>query len=598
MVTLKIRPWDTIDGITHSTTSWRVSTDLAMTNIIDELVDDSVWLTIYYSAVTVPLGVTYYASSQRTLSDGTVLPWTDPFPIRSTNNTQALLLHEEIVIEQPIVEVDEDSLLDTSTDLILNTSTARSAGDNHFSTHWIIESNDKVIFSSMYDQDNLTTISIPKDSINLSNVSSLKVTVIHNTASGIESKPGVIIKNIHEYNFEILTNLYSVDPYLDLNILFKRIVVSDIIGIRKAVLKGKFSDEVVFEQSYVTDIDRIRIPKELILPDREYALELHVVSGVYSDILYYTVNTNSNTTRSLYVNKDYTYENNIVPAGNDANTNILDMASYYETFDHFTLGSDPDTSTDLYKYVYDRANSVLTCTYDYIPGSSILDTVTGLYSRVLEGNILLTDTLNNGYPTFVTYEYNPIDNLVTIKNTIERTDEVNPIGITNAIVPIDISTLYYLQVDNATCLSILDISTGSVNKTIDHPGNPIDNGFLINLGDGRLLIGGGDNTKTFIYNISTSTWSDGIAMPLEFRNIPLRVDNLINRDAIVYRTVKDGSYDDDNILKFDHLEQDFQLIEPGTNNTEAHTSSILLADYRVLLLSKSDTLGLVKYIFQ
>jgi len=131
MVTLIIKPWVPINGLTHASTSWQIATDNTFTNIVDELNANSTWLEIYYSPITIPPSTTYYARSQRTLSDGTVLPWTDPIPVRADDISTAILLHQEVLIEKPVVSIDENTLDTASTTLTIKSSRGRFIGDGH-----------------------------------------------------------------------------------------------------------------------------------------------------------------------------------------------------------------------------------------------------------------------------------------------------------------------------------------------------------------------------------------------------------------------------------------------------------------------------------
>ena len=599
MVTLKIKPWDPINGLTHISTSWRIATDNTFNNILDELLNSSIWLEIYYSPITVPSGAVYYAQAQRTLSDNTVLPWTDPIPVRADDISTAILLHQDVIIEKPIIKVDKDTLLDTSTTLNIESSGGRFIGDGHYSTNWIIKDhNDNTIFSSLYDTVNLTSISIDKSLINFVENSILNIYVTHNTATGIESSCGYYLLDNNKFNFNIDKNLMNIDPYNDLVIPITKIDLSNIVGIREINLKNKYGEEILYNKKYNIDINHITIPRELLLPDREYILEINITDYYSDGTMYLDIKTNPYSTRSLYQDINIVYENIVVPSGDNSNLSLLSNFSVYETFNYVIPMVDTTLGTDLYIFKYDRETKNLYNTRNRIFGANVFSISEGIYIRVLEGNILLIDSLSNGVATFSVFDYNPIDHNAVLKHSISRPGETLPIGYGNSIVQQDIDTIYYLPTLGASSLVKYDVLTNTLTNTAQFPTTPLDHSTIIDLGNGRILLLGKGEKIAFIYNITTDDWEEGIPIPLEFRDKKLKSIKLLNGNSLIYRTFKDGTYTDDNVLLYDHLKMELQVINTNTLNTNAPSSNILLNDGKILLIEDITNGGVTKHMYK
>ena len=599
MVTLKIKPWDPISGLTHASTSWRIATDNTFSNIVDELTASTVWLEIYYSPITVPPDTIYYAQAQRTLSDGTVLPWTDPIPVRADDISTAILLHQDVVIEKPIIKIDEASLLNTSTTLNIVSSRGRFIGDGHFSTNWIIKDHKgNTLFSSLYDTTNLTSIAIDKTQINFVENSVLNIYVTHNTATGIESSCGYYLLDNNKFNFNIDTNLMNVDPYNDLVIPLVKVDLANIIGVREINLKNKYGEEVLYNKKYSVDIDNITIPKELLLPDRDYVLEINIIDYYNDGVMYLYIKTNPYSTRSLYQDIDIKYENIVEPSGDNANLTLPNNFSTYETFDYVIPMVDSVLGTDLYMFKYDRETKNLYNTYNRIFGANVFSISDGIFIRVLEGNKLLIDSLSNGIATFSVFDYDPINHNAVLKHSISRPGETLPIGYGNSIVQQDIDTIYYLPTLGSSSLVKYDINTNTLSNTAPFPTIPLDHSTIVDLGNGRILLVGKGEKTTFIYNTTTDDWEEGISIPLEFRDKKLKAIKLLNGDTLIYRTFKDGTYPDDDVLIYDHLKMELNIINTNTLNTNAPDSNILLNDGKVLLIEHTLNGGVTKHMYK
>jgi len=595
MVTLKIKPWDPINGLTHVSTSWQIATDNTFTDIVDELDANSTWLEIYYSPITIPPNMTYYARSQRILSDGTVLPWTDPIPVRADDISTAILLHQEVLIEKPVISIDTATLDTTSTVLTIKSSRGRFIGDGHHSTNWVIKDhNNNTLYSSLYDINNLIDLTIDKNDIDFKDNSVLNIYVTHNSATGISSSCGYYLLDNNKFNFNIDTNLINVDPYVDLVMPLTKVDLANIIGIREINLKNRYSNEVIYSKKYSIDINSITIPKELLLPDREYVLEVTILDYYNDGKMYIYIKTNPHSTRSLYQDTNIKYENVVVNAGDNSNLSIPSYMSTYETFDYVIPMVDIDIGTDIYIFKYDRLNKNLYNTQDRVFGASVFSNTDGIYTRVLEGNILLVDSISNGDATFAVFDYNPIEHNAVLKYSKSRAGETLPVGYGNSVVQTDIDTIYYLPTLNASTLIKYDINTNTLTNTSPFPTTPLDYSTIVDIGEGKILLLGKGETKSFIYNITTDDWEEGIAIPLEFRDKKLKSVKLLNGDSIIYRTFKDGTFTDDNILLYDHLKMELNIVSTNTLNTNSPDSNIPLNDGSVLLIEHTDNGGVTK----
>jgi len=230
MITLKIKKWVPINNVDHIQTSWEVWGDAAMTIKLDSLYNSTEFLDIYYSNITPPTNAVYYIRAERFFNNNTSSGWSDLVPVRGSveDNASTLLINVDVVIDTPMVYINEDEIKDKSkSTFTIKTSTFKSTLEGHSLTDWVIyNGTGDVVFASLADTTNLTSITINKADINLYNLAMLKIIAIHGTGSGMTSRAGIrnIILSNNLFNYEITnTNNNRVYPYNDYIINFKKV---------------------------------------------------------------------------------------------------------------------------------------------------------------------------------------------------------------------------------------------------------------------------------------------------------------------------------------------------------------------------------------
>jgi len=601
MVSLKIKPWDPIDGLEHVKTNWRIATDIEMTNILEEITESDVWLILWYSNITIPSGVTYYAQAQRILSDDTVLAWTNPIPIRNHNNSDSILLQEQIKIDTPIVNILEND--DT---LTISTGAAKLTADSHFATHWILRNAKKeVIYVNLYDETDLTVKEISKELLDFDNLAGIYAEAIHITATGVESKIGSRYIDIMDVNFEIINNLRYLEPYTDLVLKLSKIDPTLPIGVSKVVLKSMYGDEIIYTDTFSSEVSLITIPKELLLPNKEYVIELYVTNtnGVNNIARYYAT-TNDYSTRTQFIDNDRTYDNVLEVKSQESDLLIGIRSSLYETFDNRIYSPYIDLDGNLIdpaEYVYDKENDDIRISRSYVPGISSYDTTEGWYGRMYEGNLFVTDNINNGKTMFAVYDYNPFAGSFSLKHTLERVESEKALGRTNAVVPIDNETIAFIEPEGSSSIGFYNIKENTLSYSSEGIFSNVNSDtVLIDIGNGRLMaiVSDPDIINSYVYNINTNSWSQGIVIPEEFRGYTMRTDKLTNGNTIIYRNNKDGGYDNDRFMLYDIIKSELIVIDPQTNNVYANDTSIKLNNGDILLIANSTGEEKYKHLYK
>jgi len=217
MITIKIKPWSQMGTLVHGSTSYQVATDLGFTNIVDDNPNDTVNLTVYYSLVVVPAGVTYYVRVSRNFTDGTSSGWGNPIAVTSMPSNGGLLTYSPIKVFQPVVTVDRAALNDPlQTTYTVTTSAFSGVNEGHGETLWIVSDDSGNILDFISSKVDLTSIVLTKPANMLSGAKYLEFSAIHRTLSNIESPVGSTVVDITDVNFSISAGNSIHAPGIDI----------------------------------------------------------------------------------------------------------------------------------------------------------------------------------------------------------------------------------------------------------------------------------------------------------------------------------------------------------------------------------------------
>ena len=572
MITLKIKKWVPINNIDHIQTSWEVWGDAAMTMKLDSLYNSSEFLDIYYSDITPPVNAVYYIRAKRFFNNKTDSGWSDLVPVRGSveDNASTLLINTDVIIDTPMVYIDEAIIKDkTKPTFTITTSTFKSTLEGHSLTDWVIYNGvGEVVFASLANTTDLTSITINKADINLSNLAMLKIIAIHGTGSGMTSKAGIrnIILSNNLFNYEITnTDNNRVYPYNDYIINFKKVNQYKDYGVIKLEVFDTFTKDPIYSKNILPTASRVLIPGELLADDSTYTVILLSMVGDGSYL------TNEITLNTVTINefdiidKNYTYANK-TEFIYDTGANLI--PSFMVTNEIYTKQIPMVNNKQFVLANYDRSTKRLNVVKT-LSNVTLYKNQDNMWIKLLSNNLLVINTVNNnGNVVFDIYDFDSYTNTVQFKQTITLTDETTPLGKTNGIVMTGIDEAIYLPVGGSKLKSV-NFSTKTVTTVTTIPLTGLGNATLIDQHDGRVTVMGGTSAISKDYNIKEKIWLDGVRIPKPFRNSDLQKIDLVNTNSVIFKT---NYKDSNNFMIYNPINGTLDdITNPNVNNTEPTT---------------------------
>lgn len=584
MIAVKIKPWTPIDGVIHIGTTWQVATDIYFTNII-EVSNEDVDNLLYLSQVTVPVGHTYYVRAQRNFDNPNHDYFTDPMPVSNIEEEYSTFtLSKDITIDTPMIYVNDDSLYDTADTFKVRTSKFRSNSNAHLYTHWLIlDGVDEVLYSSLYDANDKIEKNIPK-SIGYLNKNAIKIIAIHVGPNGIESPLGMITKELGKFNFEVVSNLVNVKPNVPLEIKLSRPKPLLDLKIVTVEVVNSGSDETIYETNTI-DNNTITIPSYLMLPGQKFYLDIYAYSDldVYSKVRKQITVTDYNV--SNIINERHVYDKALTDHYIEYDIHIADYTTSTMLPDRTIAVVEQD------RYIirtYEVIDKKLVPTNIELGGASLIGgSNVGTYLKYLDNNYLFVDTLSpDGTPLFLLFLHNIHTNEFNLMSTISRPAETKSIGWTNAIYQVDINNFIYNPVGTNKLIKV-NIANNTLTDLPDIPLNPTSTFTFAYLGNNRILIIGGTNNETMVYDFGSNIYTKGISIvPASFVNANLKTISLINGDSLILNpsitesTVFNSLYLDFNTKVMSPINLDM-VVDYPTSATLSITGDVVLSKYKV-----------------
>ena len=585
MITLKLKPWVPIAGLEHIKSSWQVATDIEFTNILDDVIESNEFLNIHYSTVVIPEGATYYIRAKRHYNNDTSSDWSTAIPVVPKVDDSNLLITNDVTIDKPMVYLDLDVIKDDAIDSFdIETSVFRSTTEGHFGTTWIIkDGSGKVLFASLFDKENLTSIAVSKNMVNLENVSLINAYAIHMTATGICSEVGVktLILSEDVYNYEIdNSDLQRTIPNADYLIKLNKVDQTLPYGVTSITVSNAFDVETTLYHRDLTITDSsIGIPGMILQPDTTYIIALAGYGVMGKHIRHVIMKTTiSSELTNIDLNYEYMNELNFLY---DTNENIF-ASKFISSEWHNNQIPIPMKDGTVHKYIYDRKIGRLVdhgiISELYISNSGYDD----VYIKLMENNRLVVDRVSDGgFPTFDVYALNPSTEEISYIHSIQRIDELYTLGKTGAIVHLDDTEAIYLVAGSAK-LRKVNFTTKKITDIAFTPFDDIGLGTIVDLSiDKLMLLSGGNDGATKLYDIVEDRFVDGPRIPEAFRNKSLQAVKLVNNDTAIFRTdFIDG--DDNDFLIYNIGSDTLDTVSVDSYNNEFTNTSILLRTGGVL----------------
>lgn len=574
MLIITLSPYKPVDNLEHYATSYYIASDPTGVNILDQVVKSTEYVNQFPSNLQTPLTVPYYYSYVRHIRDNTTgedveyprSGWKEYKPVANTSN---LILYKDIVIDKPLIILNKEAIEDSNNPIItIKTSDFRCNNDNHESTHWIIlDGLNNVVFESLYDTLNKTSISIPKVDIDYSSRSYLKVHVIHRSTVGVESDVGIVKLNVNESNFEIGSSLNRIIPYTTCRIKLKKIFPDlPLLTIRYELLSTQ-NDVLILKRELPNETTSIDIIGEVLEPDSSYYLDIYSIglsgSIVTKRKLIRTV-VSSNVDKTFNIN--FNKEIKLINTKPLTNEYVFNTTTYEDYNGIVPLVKNNDNK--IFKGKYDRTNDslVIDVLNNFRSASLVSSTENNdLYTRMLDNSLLIVDTYVNTIPTFFIYRYDSYNDTCVLVHSMSRGGETKTIGYLNNVIIKD-NNLYYIPYGTKNIIKY-DYKSNNIS-TLDTniPINNVSNGLsLIEINNNRFLIIGGDIDQCIVFTPDTKLYNNAFPLHNDFRNRSLKTISLINGDALIFRINKrDTDTEYDNVMYYDNFNNKMSYIKPDT----------------------------------
>lgn len=574
MLIITLSPYKPVDNLEHYATSYYIASDPTGVNILDQVVKSREYVNQFPSNLQTPLTVPYYYSYVRHIRDNTTgkdveyprSGWKEYKPVANTSN---LILYKDIVIDKPLIILNKEAIENSNNPIItIKTSDFRCNNDNHESTHWIIlDGLNNVVFESLYDTLNKTSISIPKVDIDYSSRSYLKVHVIHRSTVGVESDVGIVKLNVNESNFEIGSSLNRIIPHTTCRIKLKKIFPDlPLLTIRYELLSTQ-NDVLILKRELPNETTSIDIIGEVLEPDSSYYLDIYSIglsgSIVTKRKLIRTV-VSSNVDKTFNIN--FNKEIKLINTKPLTNEYVFNTTTYEDYNGIVPLVKNNDNK--IFKGKYDRTNDslVIDVLNNFRSASLVSSTENNdLYTRMLDNSLLIVDTYVNTIPTFFIYRYDSYNDTCVLVHSMSRSGETKTIGYLNNVIIKD-NNLYYIPYGTKNIIKY-DYKSNNIS-TLDTniPINNVSNGLsLIEINNNRFLIIGGDVDQCIVFTPDTKFYNNAFPLHNDFRNRSLKTISLINGDALIFRINKrDTDTEYDNVIYYDNFNNKMSYIKPDT----------------------------------
>lgn len=579
MIACTIKKWAKDNIIQHTSTVWELSRNKDMTDIIETVTHTLPSpLNVYISQLEVPVGTTYYVRATRKFQTNpaadhslAVLEVRDHAPF--LNN---LILPDFIKIDKPYVYINEEDFKDNDTiDFEVRTSKFRSKEDGHSSTHWIITSQDnEILFSSLYDKFNKTSIRITK-SQDILNRTSIKIIAIHVGTNGVESEPGINAVVNNDFTFDLNGVRHDVLPYNDLELTISP--SSSRQSIQSVYLTRQDHGQLAPQGINITpnlNTSVITVPGTELSYNDKYYLDIYCYTkyGEYVSRRFPITVRGSKFEDNII---DYTYEQKIETMSDNLTANLVNSFTTHELVNGTVLL--PLKGTD-------RLSIFKVKSYSNVNGTKVdidfgvnnqgygirpdiqLPSMVGdnIMVKFLNNEMLLIDCHNaNNKPIFMQYIYDPVRDIFTnIGKNCERPNEIIPLGNTNNIIQVADDELWYLPPLDTKLMSY-NLTTNSVKEIKDFGSQVYNKATLfynrilkrIFVIDNNLNIYILDKETLELKETSTIPyveWTANNIKPLELRNgdyLFFNIENPTSNNSIAYYNSKTNKFNKiDNTL--------------------------------------------------
>lgn len=575
MITIKIRDWVTIGGVTHIATDYQVASDPSFTNILDNHPNDAQNLTVYYSPVVIPLNATYYIRSRRRFSNNTIGSWGDTVAITNTQNNGGVIAYTKIKVNQPIVTVDKVSLSDHAVGTYtVTTSQFNGVGEGHGYTIWSVLNDKNEVIEYVKTTTGLTSITFNKFNANgthrLAGTKHIRVIAIHGTLTNIESSPGETTINLSTANFTLSTVNKIVQSGVNLTVSVNSIP-NTLNNQASKIDLTDINGNVIYTAPVLPNTSSVVIPGSELLPGMNYELVGYGVPATIDNRYTLAIETQP----SIIVGMDrptYTYTKTIK---RDANLGVYPKQGSVR-------GVSLDNGTTITSIlgglgkVYQNQDGTYTYGGRFTNAGFTAANSSSIYLRMLDNNRMLCSGLANGANKSTLYVFN-IDYYNNTETTsVAFTVNGDSLGSNNGVV-FTTPNVFYGAHHNGILRRYEITSTSILWKDIPLPTGAGALATITKDVGGNILVYCKNSSVIYSYNPTTAIYTKKYTLPLVFRGRALKQEELVNGDALVWNffntEVVNGVSVTDAVIEL--------LYVDNKNGTVTHIPSIARGNYNI-----------------
>lgn len=584
MIWCKLKKWSNLEGLSHTSTSWKVCSDRAGEKILKKW-DMSNMLEFLFWDVELPPDTVYYVFAKRHFNQNVADNWSDPIPVMNQSVTYTNVLYkEDTVIDVPTIFINKDDIVkEGATNFPFRVSKFRSNNDEHkYTSYIILDNNDTILFSRMLEKTNKEEILVPSD-FKFASARQLRFLAIHGGISGLESPIGIKYLEMGvDHNFEILTSLNNVLAKQDLIIKFGKIKQEGELGIYQIELL-EYSNDRVIEILKLTDRLEVKIPWYLLQENSKYRLRITVKDDMVGYRYEYRTLHVENYTNTVLRSLEMVMNHRLVKS--KINNLVIPDGIHSEALFNKKIIL-PKNGTNTYSLYNTQTDSSIIPT----PVKDInlgIDTNTGLWIRPLTKEKFIIDGIKAGKAAFSIFNYNTYTEEYSLVKSIPRNDETIAMGKTNNILQISPDEFIYIPV-GTNKIKKLNINTGQISLLAELPLEGMTKALIIRVDNNRFYIVNGPSYKSCMYNLPDNTFGLGYSYgPANFVNKDSKTIPLLNGSTLIVKIAHENKEEDNSSLQYyNWKENKLENLKLGYKG--ASIGSTLLLYNGVVLLTKAE----------
>lgn len=263
-----------VEGITNTETGWKVTRDLAGTDIVEETPLSPDTINMYESDLSVPVGTSVYIWYKLKLSNDEVKEYVGPYEYVSRDSNITSDIKPVTRVKTPSISYDKDSIAKGDNLLVLTSSDFNGDSlDGHLASTWILKTTDeKIIYYKLMSTDDKYSITLNRQSLGLNRYDKIKVYLKHHSSNGSVSETYSTTIDLSLYPFTFigeqsinskLLYQFRLNPVLQSN---HNIDMIEVLHNTNLVMTMKYNEDNIYS-----------IPPYTLNPNRVYTIRVYVL---------------------------------------------------------------------------------------------------------------------------------------------------------------------------------------------------------------------------------------------------------------------------------------------------------------------------------